>query len=434
MKNCNKQNEKIELINEKTLVIGVDIGSKDEYARAFDYRKKELSKKAFHFTNDAEGFKTFKNWAVKILKEYDKKYIIVGMEPTSIYWESLATYCKGNGMILVHVNPAAVHKSKELDDNDPSKNDLKDPKVIAGLVVEGRYQYPYMPEGDYAMIRELSNLRLRTQESLTQCKNRIARWYSRYFPEFKEAYKNAAAKTAMLILDKYPLPQDIVTLGVEGVLQIWREEKVRGAGERRARKLVEAARNSVGRTEASPIARMEFKSLKEDYDRYQKRMEELNTEVDKLLSKISNVEKLLEIKGIGTATVLTFLSEVGDINRFENPKEIQKLAGYAIVTNSSCKHKGETRISYRGRKRLRWALYEIAMSLIGKNTEFRMIHQYYTTRAKNPLKGIQSVVAVACKVIRIFYKILTTGESYDGNKMIREIIRKESSTVTMKAA
>ncbi len=80
MKNCNKQNEKIELINEKTLVIGVDIGSKDEYARAFDYRKKELSKKAFHFTNDAEGFKTFKNWAVKILKEYDKKYIIVGME------------------------------------------------------------------------------------------------------------------------------------------------------------------------------------------------------------------------------------------------------------------------------------------------------------------------------------------------------------------
>ena len=40
MKNCNKQNEKIELVDEKTLVIGVDIGSYDEYARAFTcYRK-----------------------------------------------------------------------------------------------------------------------------------------------------------------------------------------------------------------------------------------------------------------------------------------------------------------------------------------------------------------------------------------------------------
>ena len=185
MKNCNKQNEKIELVDEKTLVIGVDVGSYDEYARAFTCRKQELSKKPLHFHNTAEGFKTFKYWAVNIMKTNGLEKIIVGMEPTSIYWEALATYCKDNGMILVHVNPAAVHKSMELDDNDPSKNDRKDPKVIAGLVADGRYHFPYMPEEEYAELRELSNLRIRTQESLTQCKNRLALWYSRYFPEFK---------------------------------------------------------------------------------------------------------------------------------------------------------------------------------------------------------------------------------------------------------
>lgn len=186
MKNCNKQNEKIELVDEKTLVIGVDIGSYDEYARAFTCRKQELSKKPLRFHNTAEGFKTFKDWAVNIMKANGLEKIIVGMEPTSIYWEALATYCKDNGMILVHVNPAAVHKSKELDDNDPSKNDRKDPKVIAGLVADGRYQFPYMPEEEYAELRELSNLRIRTQESLTQCKNRLSRWYSRYFQNLKE--------------------------------------------------------------------------------------------------------------------------------------------------------------------------------------------------------------------------------------------------------
>ena len=422
MKNCNKQNEKIELVDEKTLVIGVDIGSYDEYARAFTCRKQELSKKPLRFHNTAEGFKTFKDWAVNIMKANGLEKIIVGMEPTSIYWEALATYCKDNGMILVHVNPAAVHKSKELDDNDPSKNDRKDPKVIAGLVADGRYQFPYMPEEEYAELRELSNLRIRTQESLTQCKNRLSRWYSRYFPEFKGAYKNVVSKTAMMILDLYPLPEDIVTLGVEGILQIWRSKKVRGAGERKARKLYEAARNSIGRKEAASIARIEFKSIKEDLDRYQERLDEIEKKADEILPKIKNVDKLFEIKGVGKATVLTFLSEIGEISRFDNPKEIQKLAGYAIVTNESCKHQGEKRISYRGRKRLRWVLYQTALSVIGKNAEFRQIHAYYTTRANNPLKGIQSVVAVACKMIRIFYKILTDGVSYDGTKMTQDIV------------
>ena len=422
MKNCNKQNEKIELVDEKTLVIGVDIGSYDEYARAFTCRKQELSKKPLRFHNTAEGFKTFKDWAVNIMKANGLEKIIVGMEPTSIYWEALATYCKDNGMILVHVNPAAVHKSKELDDNDPSKNDRKDPKVIAGLVADGRYQFPYMPEEEYAELRELSNLRIRTQESLTQCKNRLSRWYSRYFPEFKGAYKNVVSKTAMMILDLYPLPEDIVTLGVEGILQIWRSKKVRGAGERKARKLYEAARNSIGRKEAASIARIEFKSIKEDLDRYQERLDEIEKKADEILPKIKNADKLFEIKGVGKATVLTFLSEIGEISRFDNPKEIQKLAGYAIVTNESCKHQGEKKISYRGRKRLRWVLYQTALSVIAKNAEFRQIHAYYTTRANNPLKGIQSVVAVACKMIRIFYKILTDGVSYDGTKMTQDIV------------
>ena len=38
------QNEKIEQITETTLVVGVDIGSRIHYARAFDWRGRELSK------------------------------------------------------------------------------------------------------------------------------------------------------------------------------------------------------------------------------------------------------------------------------------------------------------------------------------------------------------------------------------------------------
>ena len=55
--------------------------------------------------------------------------------------------------------------------------------------------------------------------------------------------------------------------------------------------------------------------------------------------------RLMEIKGIGLITVSGFLAEVGDIKRFDNPKQLQKLAGYAIVADQSGKHNGESRIS-----------------------------------------------------------------------------------------
>ena len=99
------------------------------------------------------------------------------------------------------------------------------------------------------------------------------------------------------------------------------------------------------------------------------------------------------------------------------------------MTNQSEKHKWESRISYRGRKRLRYVLYEAALSLVGRNPEFKAIHEYYRTHRKNPLKKVQSVVAVACKVIRIFYVILTKGVDYDPVKMQGDIRRPQIQAV-----
>ena len=72
---------------------------------------------------------------------------------------------------------------------------------------------------------------------------------------------------------------------------------------------------------------------------------------------------------------------------------------------------------------MRYVLYEAAISLIGKNAGFREIHEYYRSRKENPLKKMQSVVAVACKVIRVFYAILTKGVDYDAEKLMRDIRR-----------
>ena len=147
---CNTQNKKIAAITEKTLIVGIDVGSETHYARAFDWRNFEYSKKPLEFSNDETGFNEFLNWIEELQAKYGKTAVIPGMEPTGHYWINLGVYLQEHGMKPVHVNPHHVKKSKELDDNNPSKNDRKDPKVIAALVNEGRFSYPYMPEGVYA--------------------------------------------------------------------------------------------------------------------------------------------------------------------------------------------------------------------------------------------------------------------------------------------
>lgn len=188
--NCNTQNAKIKSITEKTLIVGIDVGSETHYARAFDWRNIEFSKKPFAFSNDEAGFASFKAWLEDIKEKFGKTIVLPGMEPTGHYWFNLGAFLQDNGMKPVHVNPHHVHKSKGLDDNNPSKDDRKDPKTIAALVNEGRFNYPYIPTGVYAEIRSLYGLQVMTQEALIRVKNRIARWLSIYFPEYKDVYRS----------------------------------------------------------------------------------------------------------------------------------------------------------------------------------------------------------------------------------------------------
>lgn len=345
--NCNTQNAKIKSITEKTLIVGIDVGSETHYARAFDWRNIEFSKKPFAFSNDEAGFASFKAWLEDIKEKFGKTIVLPGMEPTGHYWFNLGAFLQDNGMKPVHVNPHHVHKSKELDDNNPSKDDRKDPKTIAALVNEGRFNYPYIPTGVYAEIRSLYGLQVMTQEALIRVKNRIARWLSIYFPEYKDVYRSCDAISGVMVLKVCPLPADIVMLGADGVNKIWRDAKLRAAGMKRARPLVEAAKHSVGSTESPEAAKYEMELLLGDYDVYTKRLEELTEKIEVKLEEIPYVDKLLEIKGVGKKIVSGLIAEIGDISRFDNPKQVQKLAGYAIVACSSGKHKGERQLVIR---------------------------------------------------------------------------------------
>ncbi len=119
---------------------------------------------------------------------------------------------------------------------------------------------------------------------------------------------------------------------------------------------------------------------------------------------------------------------MGGQSRFDDAAEIQKLSGMGLVACSSGKHKGKAKISHRGRKRLRHWLFQAAKSAVAHSPELKELHLYYTARAENPLKKMQSLIVIACKMLRIIFTILRDGTKYGPGKMLGDIRRQGKQT------
>ena len=413
------QNEKISQIKFETLVVGIDIGKETHYARAFDYRGIELAR-LLKFSNTDQGFQRLEQWMRDICKQQEKTEIIAGFEPTGHYWFTLGDHLKRQGYKLAIVNPFHVKRTKELDDNSPTKNDRKDPKTIAMLVKDGRYREVYIPDDIYQELREAVSERERLQEQLTSIYNRVVRWLDIRFPEFTTVFKDWRRNAALITLRSFPTPEKVVKMGVDAIIETWRKQMKR-ASLKRAERLVKAASRSVGRTSGKVASEASLQNLLAEYDLYCQQYDGLEQLMQELLMQVPNADKLLDIKGVGLITAATFVGEVGDISRFQDPRQIQKLAGLNLVENSSGKHKGKTTISRRGRRRLRHSLFFSMIAMLGKNREFRLLHQRNLMRENNPLNKMQSIIALCGKLIRVFFAILTKGVDYSPEKMLGDM-------------
>jgi len=414
------QNEKISQIKFSTLVVGIDVAKETHYARAFDFRGIELSK-LLKFSNTAEGYEKLEEWMQNICQQHNKTEIIVGLEPTGHYWFTLGDYLKSQGHKLAMVNPFHVKRTKELDDNSPSKNDRKDPKTIAMLVKDGRYREVYIPEDVYQELREAVTERERLVQRMNTISNQVTRWLDIHFPEFNTIFKDWRGQAAIQVLRNYPTPDKIVAAGAEKIEETWKSTMKRTAGLKRAQELVRAAGKSIGRRTGLIAAEASLQNLLNEYDLYSQQYQQLEQLMLELLQQVPHGEKLLEIKGVGLVTAATFVGEVGDIRRFQDPRQIQKLAGLNLVENSSGKHKGKSKISRRGRKRLRHSLFMAMITILATNPEFRQLHQRNLKRETNPLNKMQSIVALCGKLIRVFYALLRTGNDYSAEKMLGDI-------------
>ena len=421
-----RQKQKVIAITTDTLVVGVDIAKNYQWARFVDFRGIEHDR-ALRFKNSKGGFETILAKIREICKKENFTKAVVGMEPTGHYWKAFANWLgKQDGIKVVLVNPYATKQAKELDDNSQTKSDKKDALTIAKLVKDGRYFELYLPHDIYAELRGLSTVRTGLNKRKNALKNTITAVMDEYFPEYVEVFRcPLSGKASRHLLKVCPFPKFILELGEDGVTEEIKKAVKRTVGRKKAIQMVEAAKESIGVDYGEEAARLKLRLMLEELELLEKQTEELEGKMSDALHQTDYADFLLSIKGIGVVTLAACMGELGDPSRFENPRQMSRMAGYNLVEDSSGKNKSGTKISKRGRKNLRSVLYQMALTMVATNDEMKQLYRYLKTREKAPLKKMQALVVISKKILTLIHTLAKKKENYDPEKVFGHVRREQ---------
>jgi len=409
-----KQNQLIERISDKHLVVGVDIAQQFHVARAVNFRGIVLGEPLM-FENNKEGFTSLLRWIYQLKIMHRLEAVIVGMEPTGHYWTNLSKWLMEEGVEVVTVNPHLVKRNKENRDNTQSKSDTKDALVIADMVKNGYYAIVRNSSESFEKLRVLMSNRDIIVKRLVMSINQLNRWVDLVFPELREVFKDITSKGSIATLRLFPTPMELSSTGIDEIIEGWRSLMKRQPGIKKAQLLLKVARKSVGTRQALEAHKFHLEQLLEEYDLASKQLGKVEQAVKEVLNKIPFAKKLLVIKGISEISLAGILGEAGDLSGFSHGNSLLRHAGLHLVEASSGKWKGQIVLSKRGRSRLRRYLFLAVMSLVTNNPEFKALHSNNVNVKK--LKKMKSIMKLIGKLSRILVGIARKNESYCSEKV-----------------
>ena len=139
-------------------------------------------------------------------------------------------------------------------------------------------------------------------------------------------------------------------------------------------------------------------------------LQERLAEVTKLLTdlcqstKLEDLEILRSIKGVGPNTAAPFLAEMGEVKNYSSHKKIIAYAGLDPSVHESGKFVGMSKLSKRGNRHLRRAIYLMTASVVSQNPFFKA---YFLKRKQEGLAPQKAIFATAHKLIRVIFAMLS---------------------------
>ncbi|MGL4875747.1 MAG: IS110 family transposase [Clostridium sp.] len=421
-------NNNIIKLNKSRIFIGIDLSKNFHVAKAIDING-ELVGTLSHLDNNYEAFEGFKTWVKDLKSKCKVDSAIIGMEPTGIYWQDITSFictqmpeCEA-----VFIKPHKVKLTRNLYGNGKGKNDFIDALAIARCVKDNNYFYINTQSKEFNNLKAYSRHRSDYLKRENYLYNKLENIISSVFIDYKKVFKEWSSESFVTILSKYPLPEDIVAATEEELLVQLRTKVTSGVGLKKIRLLQSVAKSYLeSNTDNLYMADREvvkfiLLDFLEEFIVINDKINKIDKKLEELTLAVEYTENLQGIKGMGIGTIAAIFAEAGDIRRFETGKHLISYVGFDLKECSSGNHKGKMKISKCGSSKLRSILFKVALPLVGYNDYFKIYYNYLISRDKNPLKKMQALIAVCCKLLKCIHGMVKNNQKFNGLEVIKGI-------------
>jgi len=386
--------------------VGIDVGKWNHHA-AFMNSSGNHSASELAFTNTSEGFQLL----LSSLNSFDKTQTIIGLEATGHYWLALFSFLVDNSWPVKVINPMQSDALRNINIRK-TKTDRKDSVLIADVLRFGRYTETVLPEEPILQLRELSRCRTGFVESSGNLKRKILGILDRIFPEFASCFSTIFGTTPTELLQEFADPEELANCDIEKLIKLLEKESRGRHSAPKAQELKNKAAQSIGIRMGLDALKFELRLLLQQLDFIKKQIKEM----DKFLKRLMKQhEILLSIPGISFVLGAAILGEIGDVNRFATPQQLQAFAGMDPSVTQSGNFTGtQGKMSKRGSPYLRRALYLAANAAQRVDSVFKEHYVKLIARGKHPK---QAMGAVATKLLRVIHAVLKSQKPYNPQKL-----------------
>lgn len=339
--------------------------------------------------------------------------ISVIMESTGVYHRPIERFFLENNFKTFVINP--IYGKMHKRNIRKTKTDKEDCFNLANLFFTNTFKEYIKPEQLYLDLNALSRQYFALDELCVNLKNRYKNLVYLCFPEYELAFKNNTiySSIALEFIEKYPHAEIISNTRIDCLQNFFKKHNFK-CWKSKPIKIKEYATNSYPSVNMNDELVSNLSQIARLVNEYQKAIDIIKYKITLLAKKSKYFEPINSIYGIGEFTTSIIIAELGNINRFNNIKELTAYCGL----DPSIKQSGKSinihgPISKSGNKYMRKILY-IACSNIIRLTAISKqendIEIYYRKKRNEGKHHYASIVACTTKLLR---KILALCKQLD---------------------
>jgi transposase len=354
-----KLHEKADFTN-KNIYVGIDTHKKD-WNISLLYEKDYL--KSFTQPPSAEALEKF------LRREYPGANYYCGYE-AGFFGFSIQRQLSSKGISCIVVHPADIpHTGKE----KTIKRDATDSKKIAMALATNRAVAIHVPADMTEQDRSLVRYRVRLQRDITRLKSRIKSILFQFGISIPPNYGNSWSKNFVNWL-----------VGIE---------RIEG------------------------FARITLNHMIDQFQRLRELLLKVNSDLRALQRSARYrrpIELLMSIPGVGPITALTFLTEIENIKRFSNFRQLNSFVGFYPMEYSSGEYDHKGKITIRKNAHLRRLLVESSWTAVRLDPAMTQVYQEWKLR----MTGKRAIIKIARKLLSRMRYVLIHETEY-----VRGIVR-----------